>query len=61
MPRVRSFWSFAKHRLRQMRGVPASHFPLYLKEWELRYNARNADLIPVLAQALCSFVPRPAA
>ena len=55
------FWSFAKHRLRQMRGVPASHFPLYLKECELRYNSRNEDLIPVLAQALCSFVPRPAA
>jgi len=54
------FWSFAKLRLRQLRGVPASHFPLYLKEWELRYNARNEDLIPVLAQALCSFVPRPA-
>lgn len=55
------FWSFAKHRLRQMRGVPASHFPIYLKECELRYNSRNEDLIPVLAQALCSFVPRPAA
>jgi transposase len=52
------FWSFAKHRLRQMRGVPASHFPLYLKECELRYNSREQDLIPILAQMLCMFVPR---
>ncbi len=54
------FWSFAKQRLRQMRGVPASHFPLYLKECELRYNSRHDDLLPVLAQALCAFVPRQA-
>jgi transposase len=52
------FWVFAKQRLRQLRGVPASHFPLYLKECELRYNFRDQDLIPVLAQMLCAFVPR---
>ena len=52
------FWSFAKQRLRQLRGVQASHFPLYLKECELRFNSRNEDLIPVLSQALCSFVPQ---
>jgi transposase len=52
------FWSFAKQRLRQLRGVPASHFPLYLKECEFRYNSRNEDLIPALSQALCSFVPQ---
>ena len=49
-----------KLRLRQMRGVQSSHFPLYLKECELRYNSRDQDLLPVLAQALCAFVPRPA-
>jgi transposase len=54
------FWTFAKQRMRQMRGVPASHFPLYLKECELRYNSRDQDLIPILAQMLCTFVPRPA-
>jgi transposase len=52
------FWSFAKQRLRQLRGVPASHFPLYLQECEFRYNSRNEDLIPALSQALCSFVPQ---
>lgn len=52
------FWTFAKLRLRHMRGVPASHFPLYLKECELRYNSRDQDLVPILAQMLCMFVPR---
>jgi transposase len=52
------FWVFTKQRLRQLRGIPASHFPLYLKECELRYNARDKDLIPVLAQILCTLVPR---
>ncbi len=52
------FWSFAKQRLRLLRGVPASHFPLYLKECELRFNSRHDDLIPVLSQALCAFVPQ---
>lgn len=51
------FWTFAKQRLRKLRGVPASHFPLYLKEYELRYNSRDQDLLPILAQALCAFVP----
>lgn len=55
------FWTFAKQRLRQLRGVPATHFPLYLKECELRYNNRDTDLIPILSQAICAFVPRPQA
>lgn len=54
------FWTFAKHRLRQMRGVQASHFPLYLKEFELRYNFRDQNLVAILAQMLCTFVPRTA-
>lgn len=52
------FWSFAKQHLRQLRGVPASHFPLYLKRCEFRCNSRNENLIPALSQALCSFVPQ---
>jgi len=52
------FWTFTKLRLRHMRGIPASHFPLYLKECELRYNSRDQDLVPLLAQMLCMFVPR---
>ena len=52
------FWIFAKQRLRLLRGVPASHFALYLKECELRYNSRDQDLIQILAQLLCSFVPQ---
>lgn len=52
------FWAFTKKRLRHLRGIPASHFPLYIKECELRYNSRNTDLLLLLAQALCAFVPQ---
>ncbi|MGE4553180.1 MAG: DDE transposase, partial [Desulfovibrionaceae bacterium] len=51
------FWPYAKERLRRLRGVSPARFPLYLKEWELRYNRREGDLLPVLAAAVCSLVP----
>lgn len=52
------FWIFAKDRFQQLRGVPPSHFSLYLKEYELRYNSRQQDLILILARALAAFIPR---
>lgn len=52
------FWIFAKQRFQRLRGVPASHFVFYLKEYELRYNSRDQDLVSILAQALCNFIPR---
>lgn len=51
------FWQFVKQRLRSLRGVTQANFALYLKEWELRYNHRQEDLLSVLAGALCGFVP----
>ena len=54
------FWPYAKDRLRRLRGVTPARFPLYLKEWELRYNQREGDLLPVLAAALCALVPEEA-
>lgn len=53
------FWSYAKARLKKLRGVLPGHFPLYLKEWEMRYNNRDKDLLRVLVRAVCSFVPDP--
>lgn len=55
------FWGNAKQHLQRMRGVVPAHFPLYLKEWELRHNYRDQSLVPILASALCSFVPQPPA
>ncbi|NCC25482.1 MAG: transposase [Deltaproteobacteria bacterium] len=52
------FWKATSQRLRRLRGVSASHFPLYLKESEFRFNAGETGIIPRLAQALCAFVPR---
>ncbi len=51
------FWVYAKQRLKRLRGVAPDKFPLHLKEWELRYNQRQEDLISVLAGSLCGFVP----
>ncbi len=52
------FWRDVKARLRSVRGVNPTTFPLYLKEWELRFNNRGESLVPVLAAALCGFVPK---
>lgn len=52
------FWMHTRQYLKKMRGVIPARFPLHLKEWELRYNHREQSLIPVLAEALCGFVPQ---
>lgn len=52
-----SFWPYAKNRLKLLRGVQPSAFPLHLKELELRYNYRDKSLFPVLVKALCARVP----
>ncbi|EPR37318.1 putative Transposase, ISXO2 [Desulfovibrio sp. X2] len=52
-----NFWSFARTRLRRFNGVTPKRFPLYLKELEFRYNHRNEDIFPLLADRLCALVP----
>jgi transposase len=51
------FWALAKRGLGRLRGLAPAHYPLYLKEWEIRHNSRDKDLLEVLARALCGFVP----
>lgn len=41
---IESFWAFAKTKLRRYYGTRRSHFPLYLKEMEFRFNHRNENL-----------------
>lgn len=53
----KGFWHYAGERLLKYHGVTPQRFPLYLKELEFRYNSRNKDLLPLLASALCDFVP----
>lgn len=38
---IENFWNQAKRHMRKFNGVPAKHFPLFLKECEWRFN--NSD------------------
>ncbi len=49
---MEGFWSYAKHWMYQYRGIRKRYFPLYLKEVEFRFNHRNEDLFPILADLL---------
>lgn len=51
------FWRFARQRLLKFHGITRQRFPLYLKELEFRYNHREMDIFPILAEYLCQFVP----
>lgn len=45
---IEGFWGFSKTRLAKYRGVPKSHFYLYLKECEFRFNYRTEDMYHLL-------------
>lgn len=38
---IENFWNQAKRHMRKFNGVPKSHFPLFLKECEWRFNNPN--------------------
>ena len=45
---IEGFWSFAKDWHRQTHGVDPDNFPLYLREYEFRFNHRADDLLDLL-------------
>ena len=49
---IESFWSSAKHRLAQFKGVPRRTFYLHLKESEFRFNHRHQSLYKLLLRIL---------
>jgi transposase len=49
---IESFWSFAKARLQQFKGLPKHTFLLHLKESEFRFNHRSEDLYKLLLKLL---------
>lgn len=53
----KGFWSFSKDWFRRLKGISPRNFPLYIKELEFRYNHRNDDIFPILAEYLCAMVP----
>ena len=47
---IEGFWSYAKHKLYNYRGVSKSNFALYLKEMEYRYNHRKDNILePIIS------------
>lgn len=52
------FWTYARKRITKFHGVTKQRFPFYLKELEFRYNHRQQDIMPILAQYICDLVPK---
>jgi transposase len=42
---IENFWNQAKRHLRRYNGIPRTHFHLFLKECEWRFNYRPASLL----------------
>jgi transposase len=51
---IEGFWSFAKRLHRLTHGVDRENFPLYLAEYEWRYNHRRDSMQAVLFKAALS-------
>jgi transposase len=50
---LEGFWSYAKAKFQKHHGVSPARFPLYLYEWQFRYNHRHDDLFTLfLAESL---------
>jgi transposase len=49
---IEGFWSYAKERFLKYHGVSRTHFPLYLKEMEFRFNHRRDNLFTLLGDHL---------
>src|SRR3989344_746962 len=53
---IEGFWSYAKHKLYNYRGVSKSNFPLYLKEMEYRYNHRKENILEPIMKLYFGYV-----
>lgn len=53
---IEGFWSYAKHKLYNYRGVSKANFPLYLKEMEYRYNHRKENILEPIMQLYFGYV-----
>jgi len=51
-PNANKFWSYAKIRLKKYCGVSKTHFSLYLKEMEFRYNHRYCSNLAALIKEI---------
>jgi transposase len=53
---IEGFWSYAKHKLYNYRGVSKANFPLYLKEMEYRYNHRKENILEPIMNLYFGYV-----
>ncbi len=53
---LEGFWSYAKHKLYNYRGVSKANFPVYLKEMEYRYNHRKENILDPIISLYFSYV-----
>ena len=49
---LEGFWSYAKGLHRPSRGMDRENFPVYLAEYEFRYNHRHEHLLTILFDRL---------
>lgn len=54
---LEGFWAYAKGKFIKHHGVSPQRFPLYLFEWQFRYNHRRDDLFPLLLRTSLKSVP----
>ena len=54
---LEGFWSYAKSKFIKHHGVSPARFPLYLYEWQYRYNHRTEDLFELLLATSLKSVP----
>ena len=54
---LEGFWSYAKAKFIKHHGVSPEKFPLYLYEWQFRYNHRQDDLFEHLLTTSLKSVP----
>lgn len=53
---IEGFWSFAKHKLYNYRGVSKANFVLYLKEMEWRFNHRKENMLKSIISIYFGYV-----
>jgi transposase len=53
---IENFWSFTKRRMQRKNGIRKTHFDLFLKECEWRYNRDDEHMEAELKQLLSNYI-----
>lgn len=56
---LEGFWSYAKGKYWKHHGVSPAKFPLYLYEWQFRYNHRHDNLFDLFLDLSLKLLPDP--